>query len=215
MGGVMKKWQCSVCGYIHTGDEPPETCPVCGADRSQFVEITGDVNMDSDQGVSQTSMISDSSTDTEATPTALLDVANNLMVKHHLHPISVHVPNGMVPAIAVFIFLAALFNAPSLSTAAFYNAIFVLLSLPVVLYTGYNEWQKKYKGSMTRIFITKIAAACVVTVTSTIIVTWHFINPEVDQPGSTLRFGFFLLHVVMLAATGVAGFIGGKLVFKD
>jgi len=22
----MKKWVCSVCGYVHTGDEPPEKC---------------------------------------------------------------------------------------------------------------------------------------------------------------------------------------------
>ena len=35
----MRKWKCTVCGYIHTGDEPPEICPVCGADRSKFIEI--------------------------------------------------------------------------------------------------------------------------------------------------------------------------------
>lgn len=35
----MKKWKCTVCGYIHTGDEPPEKCPVCGADRSMFIEV--------------------------------------------------------------------------------------------------------------------------------------------------------------------------------
>ncbi len=29
-------WVCSVCGYVHDGEEPPEECPVCGADRSQF-----------------------------------------------------------------------------------------------------------------------------------------------------------------------------------
>jgi len=30
----MKKWVCTVCGYIHEGDTPPEQCPVCkvGAD---------------------------------------------------------------------------------------------------------------------------------------------------------------------------------------
>jgi rubrerythrin len=35
----MKKWKCSVCGYIHTGDEPPDTCPVCGAPKEKFVEV--------------------------------------------------------------------------------------------------------------------------------------------------------------------------------
>lgn len=32
----MKKWICSVCGYIHEGAEPPEVCPICGAPRSAF-----------------------------------------------------------------------------------------------------------------------------------------------------------------------------------
>ena len=29
-------WRCGVCGYIHRGATPPETCPVCGADRGEF-----------------------------------------------------------------------------------------------------------------------------------------------------------------------------------
>jgi rubrerythrin len=34
----MKKWVCSVCGYVHTGDEPPESCPTCKAPASKFKE---------------------------------------------------------------------------------------------------------------------------------------------------------------------------------
>ena len=29
-------WVCLVCGYEHTGDTPPDVCPVCGADANQF-----------------------------------------------------------------------------------------------------------------------------------------------------------------------------------
>ena len=36
----MKKWKCGICGYVHTGDTPPEKCPVCGAPASKFVEVT-------------------------------------------------------------------------------------------------------------------------------------------------------------------------------
>lgn len=32
----MKKWRCMVCGYIHVGEEPPETCPQCGAPKEEF-----------------------------------------------------------------------------------------------------------------------------------------------------------------------------------
>lgn len=32
-----KKWKCTVCGYIHDGDRPPEACPACGAHKFQFI----------------------------------------------------------------------------------------------------------------------------------------------------------------------------------
>ena len=34
----MKKWVCSVCGYIHEGEQPPEACPICKAPASKFME---------------------------------------------------------------------------------------------------------------------------------------------------------------------------------
>ena len=33
---VMKKWVCSVCGYVHEGDTPPEKCPVCKQPSDKF-----------------------------------------------------------------------------------------------------------------------------------------------------------------------------------
>lgn len=33
----MKKWKCTVCGYIHNGETPPEVCPVCGATKDRFI----------------------------------------------------------------------------------------------------------------------------------------------------------------------------------
>ena len=34
----MKKFVCTVCGYVHEGNEPPEFCPQCKAARSKFIE---------------------------------------------------------------------------------------------------------------------------------------------------------------------------------
>jgi rubrerythrin len=34
----MKKFVCSVCGYVHEGDTPPATCPQCKAPSSKFTE---------------------------------------------------------------------------------------------------------------------------------------------------------------------------------
>jgi rubrerythrin len=35
---IMKKWVCQVCGYVYTGDKPPESCPTCKAPASKFKE---------------------------------------------------------------------------------------------------------------------------------------------------------------------------------
>lgn len=40
----MKKWQCSVCGYIFEGNEAPDRCPMCGALKEKFVLLTVDEN---------------------------------------------------------------------------------------------------------------------------------------------------------------------------
>ena len=34
------KWQCVVCGYVHTGTAPPATCPKCGAKSDSFVPVS-------------------------------------------------------------------------------------------------------------------------------------------------------------------------------
>lgn len=39
----MKKWVCSVCGYVHEGDQPPEHCPVCNAPAEKFVLQEGEM----------------------------------------------------------------------------------------------------------------------------------------------------------------------------
>ena len=40
----MKKWVCKVCGYVYTGETPPEFCPQCKAPASKFEEqVSGEV----------------------------------------------------------------------------------------------------------------------------------------------------------------------------
>lgn len=34
----MKKYICSVCGYVHEGEEAPDKCPVCGVGKEKFLE---------------------------------------------------------------------------------------------------------------------------------------------------------------------------------
>lgn len=32
-----KQWKCTVCGYLHNGQHPPDVCPNCGANLYQFI----------------------------------------------------------------------------------------------------------------------------------------------------------------------------------
>ncbi|MEW6014337.1 MAG: rubredoxin-like domain-containing protein [Candidatus Zixiibacteriota bacterium] len=35
------EWVCEVCGYVHSGETPPENCPVCGAPSDKFSKFEG------------------------------------------------------------------------------------------------------------------------------------------------------------------------------
>ncbi len=39
----MKKFVCTVCGYVHEGDSAPDSCPICKAPASKFSEQSGDM----------------------------------------------------------------------------------------------------------------------------------------------------------------------------
>ena len=38
----MKKFVCTVCGYVHEGDSAPELCPICKAPADKFKEQSGE-----------------------------------------------------------------------------------------------------------------------------------------------------------------------------
>lgn len=39
----MKKFVCTVCGYIHEGETAPEVCPVCKVGADKFEEMSGEL----------------------------------------------------------------------------------------------------------------------------------------------------------------------------
>ena len=51
----MKKFVCSVCGYVQEGDAAPEFCPVCKAPASKFIEQSEEMTWASEHvvGVAQ------------------------------------------------------------------------------------------------------------------------------------------------------------------
>jgi uncharacterized membrane protein len=201
----MRKWECTICGYIHEGDEPPKECPVCGAGPEYFKEII------EKEGETLTEQVVQPDGDEDGGKQEKAGGLAALVMKHHLHPIAVHTPNGVLPLAVVFLFIALVLGGSSFEKASFYSLVFVLLAMPAVVMTGYIAWQKRYKGARTKIFGIKIGATIVVCATLLAVVVWRIVDPEVAT--SAGRWTYFLISVVSVAAAGLAGHMGGKLVF--
>ena len=43
------KWQCTHCGYIHDGGEPPEQCPECKGDEEDFEYLDEELGFEEDE----------------------------------------------------------------------------------------------------------------------------------------------------------------------
>lgn len=210
----MKKWECTVCGYIHEGEEPPDECPVCSADKSMFVEVV-DEGAATDASAPAQSAPAPKAPEPSTPLLKLYAFASEQILKHHLHPIMVHTPNGILPMALIFVLITALLGYPNFETAAFYCFVFVLLSMPLVVFTGYEVWQKRYRGAMTTIFKIKIGASIVTTLLLLVLSIWRAVQPEILTVPSTGRWIYIGLSVVLVAAVGGAGHMGGKLVFGN
>ncbi len=230
----MKIWRCRVCGYIHRGETPPARCPICNAGASKFEEIdeasipeqikkrqtgagiessqfkSGKMGQDRNTGqsVKNTGVIPDSSGEMST-----FEKIQVLLVKHHLHPISVHTPNGILPLVTILWIGAWIFGYDTFAKAAFISLIFVIAVLPFVVFTGFLEWQKKYNRALTLIFKIKIAAASMTCLFSLISLIWYIVEPDVLN--SSTAWLFIMINILMLLSVGIAGHIGGKFVFKD
>lgn len=210
---VTKKWRCTVCGYIHNGETPPEKCPVCAAPASMFVEIDlegkalGEVEKEEPVSLEKTEE------NVEQESSSFMEKIGRLILALHLHPITVHFPNGIIPVAVVFLALAIYTKIELLESVAFYNFIAVLIMLPIVIFTGYIEWQKRYKGVRTAIFITKIISAVIVLGAVNVLVIWRLLDPEVVAAGSPTQLIYLGIAGAALGAAAIAGHLGGKLVF--
>lgn len=224
---VEKKWKCTVCGYIHTGPEPPDKCPVCGADRSLFIlqepdespaekkpagPVVGKTTPDDIPPAGGPAPVDAGLTSEPSQISGIYTTITTQMSKLHGHPITVHIPNGVLPVAFLFFLMGILFGSDTLLQVSHYNLVFVLISMPLVLFSGYNDWQIRLGGAMTKVIKTKMICGAIVTALSLILVLWRWINPHVVEQWSSGRFIFLGLFAVALGAAALAGFYGGKLI---
>lgn len=205
----MKLWKCTICGYIHEGEEPPDVCPVCGAEKNKF-ELVDETS--APQTKAPSADISTTSRTQTETPFIWSD-RFQWLTRLHGHPIAVHIPNGVLPLTVLLLLLSILFQSNVMAMAAKVNMIAVALSMPAVLISGVIDWHNRYKGRMSPVFKTKIICAGIVTVLTMVLAAWWFASPQIYLAGHPKLTIFVLLHLVDFIAAALAGFYGGKLVF--
>lgn len=215
-----QQWHCAVCGYVHTGISAPLACPVCGADQDRYAVVDPSTpppakEIEKEPAFAKAPRSYSSLPEKEASTAenhSRLEWVLDKMVDLHAHPIAVHIPNGVLPMAVIFLLLGILFDSHSLSMVAFYNLIFIALAMPIVLFSGYNDWQRRFGGHLTNVFLTKMICGGVVLIGTFSGVIWRLFDPEVILPSASGRWSYLLLHMVVLAAAIVAGFCGGKLI---
>jgi rubredoxin len=215
---TIKRWKCQVCGYIHTGAEPPERCPVCGAPKERFELI------DDEPGAS-TPATAPSSEDNRtvdqhqmpatAKPLGQITARAELLTRLHGHPIAVHIPNGVLPLTFLLTLIAVVFKSEDFAIAAKINMIFVCLSMPLVLASGVIDWFNRFNAHLTTVFKVKITCGGAVALFSLILALWWTVEPNVYLGGEANVGLFLFLNLINLGLAATAGFYGGKLVFRE
>lgn len=222
---VQKQWKCLVCGYIHTGSEPPAVCPVCGADKSQFILVEDEVSPKTappterkpapENTIGDTTKVHSQQTLTRTTHSILqLSTRIEIITRLHGHPIAVHIPNGVLPLSFIFTLIAVIFKSEAFAIAASYNIAFVCFSMPIVIITGFIDWYNRFNARWAKIFSIKFICGIVVSTLSLIIALMWFIQPAIYQEFSIRLTLFLLLNIINLITAAVAGYFGGKLVFN-
>jgi rubredoxin/uncharacterized membrane protein YiaA len=183
---MTRQWKCTVCGYLHDGLEPPENCPRCGAERSQFIPMEAEK----------------------------LNLLHDLWQTLVVHAVAAHFSSGLVPA-AVLFYLLGLFSAnPHFEPAAYYLLYVVLAAIPVSIVSGICDWRRKFKGTQALIFYKKMALAFVMFLLGLAAVSLHRSYPDFAAAGILVRSLYGTLLFGMLGCVTLLGHYGGKLVFK-
>lgn len=133
--------------------------------------------------------------------------------QRHPHPAVVHLPVGIVVAMAVFELLALLTGSPKMEWAAFCCLAMVLVSLPPAIATGYFTWWINYECATSSILVWKRRLAWIALPLGALAVLVRLSLADPLQLGNAM----VVLYVAFVAALTMAisciGFLGGKLTF--
>ena len=229
------QWICTICKYVHEGDEPPDICPVCKKGKEFFepveeepepvAEVTADrwrcvvCNYVHD-GPEPPDVCPVCGKDREffqpetESPDHRHEGFSGLVERLHLHPVCAHMPNGALP-LALLAWLAWLITGEAcLERTSFYLAVVAVVVAPVTFYSGWSDAKHRFGSTTTGIFPEKKLWSWVLMVVAAVTLGWRlWIGWDAPPEGGLEVAVFTVLLLAGNALTARLGLLGGKLVF--
>lgn len=193
---MIRKWRCTVCGYIHQGDAPPESCPVCHAPAEKFELVA-----EEQQSRSLFAMVQ----------RELQQLRENFVA----HAVFAHFPVALTSTSFLFLMLFLFRGNEALEFSIFALLLVVGVSAPLTFVSGLRDWKKHYQGKRAAIFIKKVWLGRCLLLLLAVALFWRWQVPAVLTDGGLSAGVFLLLHLLMLGCVTLLGHYGGILVFGD
>jgi len=188
-----KRWRCTVCGYVHRGESPPQVCPVCGVGAEKFELL-------------------DEEGEADSAPAAPPGLFQEMMQSFMPHAVLAHFPNALLPTLGLFLLLFLL------GIKTLDHGIYLLLGIlpPAVIATfstGIYSWRKHYDGAKSRIFHRKLIFGVALILISCEMLLLRFNNPQLLVEMGVSGWFFLILCGAAIFCVTMLGHYGGMLVF--
>ena len=178
-----KRWKCTVCDYIHEGSEPPDVCPICGSDRSKFIEIG----------------------------TEKSELFHEIVTTFKFHPVLAHFPNGLIPTAALFLLVSVFIEHPGLEAAVSWLVLTSIAVVPFSVATGIHDWHKYFGKRHAPVFYIKLGLALTLFVLGLVATGLRYGHPALLSVDDWHRWVYVLCLLGMLGCVGLLGHFGSLL----
>jgi rubredoxin len=198
-----KRWRCTVCGYIHEGEGPPEICPLCGASSDKFELLAEEPEQAPSFQAPQAKPV----------PAPASGLLREMVETFMPHAVAAHFPNALLPTLALFLTLCLLFGLNTLDHGIYLLLGVLAVSAPLTLATGIYSWRRHFDGAKTPIFHRKlILGVCLVLICAEMLLL-RYSNPQLLTAASPATWFFVALAAAALGCVTLLGHYGGMLVF--
>ena len=123
---------------------------------------------------------------------------------HPLHPAMTHIPMGMIIGGFLFAVGFTVIKKDDLAIASHYCYTLALIFVLPTMMLGYMDWQYKFDGEWSRLILTKIILAVMLTIM--LVITYFYgKNVKIDIKQK------LIFYVICFGIALGIGFIGGEL----